>query len=393
MQTDELLVDRIGCVTVLTLNRPRQLNVLSLAVVKKLLEVYAGSEADPGVKAIVLQGSSEARVPCLCAGGDVKRIYEMRLDSKPEQHHETSYDALSFFAAEYVMNSFLSRLRTPHVALMDGIVMGGGCGISVNGKYRCATERTVLSMPECAIGLVPDVGGTYFLSNVCGEMGTMMALTGRRVNGRGAKDLGLATHTLASEDIPRVANELATALIDVDKVEAAEVVEQVLRRLETQLPESPDDVLPRRAEIDAWFVGDRVEDIVAALKDAAEGYGGRLAVELLEAIEAGSPTSLQVTLAMLRLARRAEPPPSLVSCLRTELCAVAGCLARGDFYEGVRALLVDKGKGPKPSWRVGRLEDVSAEDVDAHLAPETKEVGAVVAAFWEEANGDWTARL
>ena len=206
MQTDELLVDRIGCVTVLTLNRPRQLNVLSVAVVQKLLEVYAKSESDPGVKAIVVQGSSEARVPCLCAGGDVKRIYEMRLHSKPEQHHETSYDALSFFAVEYVMNSFLSRLSTPHVALMDGIVMGGGCGISVNGKYRCATERTVLSMPECAIGLVPDVGGTYFLSRVQGELGTMLALTGRRVNGRDAKDLGLATHTLASEDIPRVAN-------------------------------------------------------------------------------------------------------------------------------------------------------------------------------------------
>lgn len=386
MQTDELLVDRIGCVTVLTLNRPRQLNVLSLSMVRKLQEVYARSDADPEIKAIVVRGAGER--PCLCAGGDVKRIYEMRTHSKTDSFFA---DALSFFAAEYVMNSFLGRLTTPHVALMDGIVMGGGCGVSVNGSHRCATERTVLSMPECAIGLVPDVGGTHFLSKVQGELGTMLALTGRRLSGLDANVLGLATHTLASDDVPRVVNELATALADVNKSEAAGVVGNVLSRLETQLEAVPSDVAPRRAAIDGWFAGDSLEDIVAALTDATKGNEGDLAKELLEAIQAGSPTSLKVTLAMLR---RASSEPSLVSCLQTELCAVAGCLARADFYEGVRALLVDKGKGPKPAWRVGRLEEVSAEDVEAHLAPETEEVEVIVARFREEANsGDSTARL
>jgi enoyl-CoA hydratase/carnithine racemase len=282
-------------------------------------------------------------------------------------------------------------------------------------------------MPECSIGLVPDVGGTHFLSAMPGETGTCVALTGRRVGGADAKALGLATHVVRSGDVEQVIDSLVEALggCEVDEaggaLTAVDAVAGCLRGLERAAGAGAasagagagagvtalgaGDLASHRAVIERWFAADTVEDIVAALSSAAASTSAsssssssseqqqQLASELLSSIRASSPTSLKVTLAALRRAspRRTttgpglETPPqrplSLAECLRCELCMVAACLARDDFYEGVRAKLVDKGTGAPPPWRPGALAGVSAGDVRSFFAPETREVEAVVRRF------------
>ena len=164
------MVDAVGGVRVVTLHRPSKRNVLSRAMVADLLRVWRQFEASDDVKCVVLRGSGD--FPCLCAGGDVRAVHDLRPPpgEGDARRRAPPPGALEFFEREYEMNAFLATMRTPHVAIMDGIVMGGGCGVSIHGAFRVATERTVLSMPECAIGLVPDVGGTHFLARLPGAL-------------------------------------------------------------------------------------------------------------------------------------------------------------------------------------------------------------------------------
>ena len=394
MEEDTLVVERCGPVRVVTLNRPRQLNVLTQTIVDRLHSIYSEAEQDASIKCVVLKGSGRA----FCAGGDVRAVY----DTRPpfgDPRRRTHIEALEFFETEYEMIHLLStRLSktTPHVALMDGVVMGGGCGVSINGRFRIATERTVLAMPECAIGLVPDVGGTHFLSKLPGEVGTCMALTGRRVSGADAKALGLATHLVHSAALDGIVESLVDALeIGGESSSSLDaVVDACLRNLEGASASGAgatgaacaelgvEDLATNRALIDRWFAADAVEDIVASLASSSAAstshdQGRKLASELLSAMRASSPTSMKVTLAAMR-----SSPSSLAECLRSELCMVAACLARDDFYEGVRARLVDKGKGAPPAWQPGELAGVSAAEVSSDFfAPETGEVEAVVRRF------------
>lgn len=436
MEEALLVVESRGPVRVVTLNRPRQLNTLTRSMVGGLHELWSEWEANPSVKCVVLRGAGNGRA--LCAGGDVRSVHDMRPPPGDPRRARAPIDALDFFETEYKMNLFLNTMQTPHVALIDGITLGGGCGVSINGRFRVATERTAMGMPECGIGLVPDVGGTHFLSALPGEFGTCMALTGRRVGGADAKAMGLATHLVRSGDLDRVVDALAEALGDAagagDEARGGDrgtglvdAVDACLRGLEREAVTAAGgaaraagtgasgtgaglarvgdgDLTSHRALVHRWFAADTVEDIVAALSSSASSASAsssseqKLASELLCAMRTSSPTSLKVTLAALR---RASPksaagpdaqtvtPPrslSLAECLRAELCMVAACLARDDFYEGVRAKLVDKGKGPPPAWRPGELAAVSAEDVGAFFQPETEEVAAVVRRF-EEAVG------
>lgn len=383
---DSVVVEARGNVRVVTLNRPRQLNALTLDVVQRLSSLWAAYEADATVMCVVLRGSGRA----FCAGGDVRAVHAMRPPVGDPRRSAAPLDALEFFNLEYQMNRLLHDMTTPHVALMDGVVMGGGCGVSVNGRFRVATERTVLAMPECAIGLVPDVGGTHFLSELPGASGTCLALTGRQVSGTDAKALGLATHIVSSGDLDMAVDALAQSLAGVgDRNEAVRVVSACLSRFERVGDAlKVTDLAPNLALLDQWFAADTVENIVEALSASATGADDvserRLASECLASIQAASPTSLKVTLAALR---RVAPttsvnrPLPLTECLRTELCMVAACLAREDFYEGVRARLIDKGKGPPPRWEPGEIAGVSAREVEAFFEPETREVEAVVGRF------------
>lgn len=407
---DPLLVETRGPVRVVTLNNPRQLNVLTRPMVEGLHALYSRAEEDPNCLCVVLRGAGGGRA--LCAGGDVRAVHDMRPAPGDPQRAHAPIEALEFFEAEYEMDLFLSRMSTPHVALIDGVVMGGGCGVSINGRFRVATERTMLAMPECGIGLVPDVGGTHFLSKMPGEAGTCMALTGRRVRGADARALGLATHVVRSADLDDLVDSLAEVLGGAGEGGAMTLVDAVddcLRGWErwnaaTEL--GAGDLAAHRAIVERWFAADAVEDIVAALSSSASNSSSsssseqlqqqqqQLARELLAAMQASSPTSMKVTLAALRLASPrpattgpgletpSQPPPStLAECLRRELCMVAACLARDDFYEGVRARLVDKNKGAPPAWRPAELAGVTERDVRSFFAPETKEVEAVVGRF------------
>jgi enoyl-CoA hydratase/carnithine racemase len=406
---DDILVDAVSSVRVVTLNRPDKLNVLSDSMVTRLSELWAEWDADKDVKCIVLNGAGER--PCLCAGGDVKAVYDMRPPEVDPKRHKAPPLALEFFNREYQMNHQLANARTPHVAIMDGVVMGGGCGVSIHGAFRVATERTVLAMPECVIGLVPDVGATYFLSNLPGRVGHALALTGRRVGGYDAKKLGLATHAIGSSAVGKIVESLATAMertfsggettseLDRNAKDWANKVDEALRKLEKEtsgeVKETPNDLHPHLAVIDRWFVSDDVQEVDLTLNAAA--VGGRrererkVAKELLELMRAGCPASLRVTAAMLKRVRPpvdimnvsgGPPPPlDLARCLRMEFRAVAECISRDDFYEGVKARLVDKGKGDPPAWSPESVEEVGHEDVETFFEPGSREVEEVIARF------------
>ena len=353
MEAGELVVDAVGGVRVVTLHRPSKRNVLSRAMVADLLRVWRQFEASDDVKCVVLRGSGD--FPCLCAGGDVRAVHDLRPPpgEGDARRRAPPPGALEFFEREYEMNAFLAAMRTPHVAIMDGIVMGGGCGVSIHGAFRVATERTVLSMPECAIGLVPDVGGTHFLARLPGETGTRLALTGARVGGADALATGLATHVVPSSDVPKLVDILDSSTRHAASADAAR--DAVAAALAATQRASASAVAAlnlgpgasRRADDDEWFAGDTIDEIRDALARAA-GEGNARARESLAAMDDASPSSLVTTLALLRRSRASRA--GLRECLREELRAVAACLSRDDFYEGVRAKLVDKGRGAGPKW-------------------------------------------
>ena len=373
MEAGELVVDAVGGVRVVTLHRPSKRNVLSRAMVADLLRVWRQFEASDDVKCVVLRGSGD--FPCLCAGGDVRAVHDLRPPpgEGDARRRAPPPGALEFFEREYEMNAFLAAMRTPHVAIMDGIVMGGGCGVSIHGAFRVATERTVLSMPECAIGLVPDVGGTHFLARLPGETGTRLALTGARVGGADALATGLATHVVPSSDVPKLVDILDSSTRHAASADAAR--DAVAAALAATQRDSASAVAAlnlgpgasRRADDDEWFAGDTIDEIRDALA-RARGEGNARARESLAAMDDASPSSLVTTLALLRRSRASRA--GLRECLREELRAVAACLSRDDFYEGVRAKLVDKGRGAGPKWAppVDHSSAAPGEDADAAVA-------------------------
>ena len=437
--TPELLVEAAGSVRVVTLNRPAKLNVLSLEMVDGLHALWSSWAADPEVLCVVLRGASGAR-PCLCAGGDVRAVHDARPPpGDPLRGSDTFLaSALEFFEREYAMNALLAESPLAHVAVMDGIVMGGGCGVSVHGAFRVATERTALAMPETLIGFVPDVGGTKFLVDAPGELGTLLALTGHTIDGEDAKACGLATHVVDAATLPALVPELVKALEplarcgernrsdvgerthhpsdDEDDVDdddddardprreaARDAVRAVLsrlesasdatrRRLKVDVDESESErhaaddasrsratngnvknrtLRARRADVDVWFGGADASSIESRLSRAvAADPRDALAAECLAALRAASPASVAVALAMVRAARREKR--TLRECLAAELRAAAARLAGEDFFEGVRAKLVDKGRGEAPRWEPlddeRRLRGVLEAHADETLA-------------------------
>ena len=275
MEAGELVVDAVGGVRVVTLHRPSKRNVLSRAMVADLLRVWRQFEASDDVKCVVLRGSGD--FPCLCAGGDVRAVHDLRPPpgEGDARRRAPPPGALEFFEREYEMNAFLAAMRTPHVAIMDGIVMGGGCGVSIHGAFRVATERTVLSMPECAIGLVPDVGGTHFLARLPGETGTRLALTGARVGGADALATGLATHVVPSSDVPKLVDILDSSTRHAASADAARDAAAAALAATQRASASAVAALnlgpgaSRRADDDEWFAGDTIDEIRDALARAA----------------------------------------------------------------------------------------------------------------------------
>ncbi len=313
------------------------MNALNSAMVEAMHGALTAWKSDDQVRFVLVDGAGERG---LCAGGDIRALYNSIVAQQPEL-------ATDFFRKEYQLNYDISCYPKPYVVLMDGIVMGGGIGVSSHGSHRVVTERSQLAMPETAIGFIPDVGGTHLLGSAPGELGTWMGLTGGRIGAADAIECGLADLAVRGEDLPRLTLELE-ACADVSAVETC------LHSYATQPSAGMSE--ERRAWIDACFAADTVEEIVAALllQPAAEA---RATAEELAKM---SPTSLKLT---LRLLRNARVVADLATSLDQEFRLAQACAKGHDLVEGIRAAIVDKDRNPR--WSPATLEEVTPQAVDA----------------------------
>jgi enoyl-CoA hydratase len=342
----DLIARREGFAGIVRLNRPKAINAVTLEMFRDIDKALDRFEADPEVAVILLEGAGERG---LCAGGDIRALWE---SSKVKGDL-----GKILWREEYILNDRIARFPKPYVAFMDGIVMGGGVGLSAHSAHRVVTEKTKLAMPEVGLGFFPDVGGTWLLSHSPGEIGTYFGLTGQTMNGPDAIYARFADAVVPSGTLAA----LREALTKVRPGTTSSDVKTLIDGFATGAASGP--VAANQAKIDAWFGHDRMEDIVAAL----QRDGSELAQSTLKTLNEKSPRGMVVTLKLLRLARASS---SLEECLVREYRAALEVFASDDFREGVRAAVIDKDRSPK--WSPPRIEDVTPEMV----APYFAEIGA-----------------
>lgn len=346
VEEGDLIVRREGAAGVIRLNRPKAINAMTLEMSIGIDAALDKFEADPEIAVIVLEGAGERG---LCAGGDIRGLWE--------SSREGGDLGARFWRQEYVMNARIAKYPKPYVAFMDGLVMGGGVGLSGHASHRVATDRTRLAMPEVGLGFFPDVGGTWLLSRSPGEIGTYFGLTGQTMNGPDAIHAKFADAVVPAAKWP----ELREALTKVRQGATASDVTNLINGFATGETAGP--VAAKEPVIDALFGFDRMEDIFAALKRD----GSEFALATLKTLNEKSPRGMVVTLKLLRLARSAS---SLEECLVREYRAALEVFRSDDFREGVRAAVIDKDRNP--SWSPPRIEDVTPQ----MLAPYLAEIGA-----------------
>jgi enoyl-CoA hydratase len=340
MSDDEILLERKGALGIVTLNRPQVLNTLSLAMYRRYDPALIAWEGDPDVRAVLVRGAGER---AFCAGGDVVAVYRARAHPPGPGDYKAE-----FFGEEYRLIRRIHRLPKPAIAFMDGVTMGGGVGVSVNGRFRVATERTLIAMPEVQIGLFPDVGASRFLTLCPGRIGLYLALTGKRIGAADAIYCGFATHYMPRERLADLTEALAHPAADIAAALGARAADP-----------GPAPLAALRPAIDRCFAGASVEAIVAAL----EREDAPWATEAREAIARASPLSLKITFHQLALGQGMD----VEAALTLEYRLTQHCMAGEDFYEGIRALLVDKDKNPR--WQHRALAEVSAAEVERYFAP------------------------
>jgi enoyl-CoA hydratase len=342
----DLIARREGAAGVIRLNRPKAINAVTLEMFRDIDQALDAFEADPAVGVILLEGAGERG---LCAGGDIRALYE---DSKVKGDL-----GKILWREEYILNARIAKFPKPYVSFMDGIVMGGGVGLSAHSSHRVVTERTKLAMPEVGLGFFPDVGGTWLLARSPGEVGTYFGLTGQTMNGPDAVYAGFADAVVPSGKLAALREALTKLRPGVTAAEVKAVIDGFAAG-ETSGP-----VAAIEPQIDRWFAHDRMQDIVAALQaDSSE-----LAQATLKTLNEKSPRGMVVALKLMRLARASS---SLEQCLVREYRAALEVFASDDFREGVRAAVIDKDRNPK--WSPPRIEDVTPEMV----APYFAEIGA-----------------
>jgi enoyl-CoA hydratase/carnithine racemase len=339
----EILFERRGAAGLVTLNRPAALNAVSHAMVLSLRARLDDWANDPAITRVVVTAAGER---AFSVGGDIRALYDL---GKAGKHDEM----LQFWRDEYPLNVAIKNYRKPYVALIDGMVMGGGVGVSLHGSHRVAGDRFQFAMPEVGIGFFPDVGATWFLPRLPGELGTYCALTGERFNAADGCGAGLATHRIPSGRFGALLDGLSgTASVDAVLAAFAE-------------PAGKGPVLAQRASIDRLFVGASVEDILAALEREAKSGSAdaEWAAKTTATMRAKSPLSLKIALAQVRRGKNWD----FETCMRAEFRIVSRVSQGHDFYEGVRAVIVDKDNAPR--WQPATLAAVSEADVERHFAP------------------------
>jgi len=335
--TSDILFARRGAAGIVTLNRAQALNAVTHEMVRALRVTLDAWARDGAVTRVIITAAGER---AFSAGGDIRALYETGRAGRQEE-------ALTFWRDEYPLNVLIKRYPKPYVALIDGIVMGGGVGVSVNGSHRVAGDRFQFAMPEVGIGFFPDVGATWFLPRLPGELGTWCALTGDRLRTADAVAAGVATHHVRSDRFADLTDALC-GNVPVDAILAAFAE-----------PAGEGAVLTQRTAIDRLFTGARVEDILARL----DADGTEWATQTATTMRAKSPTSLKIALAQVRRGRAW----SFEECMIHEFRIVSRIVYGHDFYEGVRAVIVDKDNAPR--WSPAGLDAVAGDAIERHFAP------------------------
>ena len=337
----EIIFETRGRVGLITLNRPKALNALTLPMIEAMHAQLRAWETDDAVTRIVVRGAGGR---AFCAGGDIRRIYELGKAGRTEE-------TLDFWQGEYRLDAYVKRYPKPYVALIEGVVMGGGVGISLHGEYRVASENYLFAMPETGIGYFPDVGMTYALPRLPGRAGTYLAVTGARIGAADALDVGIATHFARAEDFDAIVDGLAhgTGIAQVLRAHAAD-------------PPEPGPLVTERGLIDECFSAETLHDVLGRL-DVAASSGSSFAAETAALIRSRSPTSVLIAFEQMRRG----PGLSFAEAMLTEYRLCTRVTHGPDFHEGVRAVIVDK--DGKPAWKPASIEAVDPASIAAAFAP------------------------
>lgn len=333
---DEIRFEHIGRAGVVTLTRPQALNALTHKMVKALAKALHEWERDSSIEVVLVKAEGRA----FSAGGDIVQVYNAGRAGNPH---------VDFFADEYRLNAQIARFKKPYVALIDGIVMGGGVGISAHGSHRVMTENAQFAMPEVGIGFFPDVGASHVLPDLGGSFGFYLALTGNRIKQGDALWSGLATHTIKAVD----------QIGFIERLTEVGDAESVLRGFFVSAKRETDR--PTLEAIARHFSQSSLKDILESLESAAAD--DPFAAATLATILTRSPTSLNVAFREISLGQTL----SMDECMRMEFRILTRMLSGVDFYEGVRAALIDK--DGKPKWHPASLAEIQDADVDVYFAP------------------------
>jgi enoyl-CoA hydratase len=336
----ELLLETRGRIGLITLNKPKALNALSMTMVERMHPQIVKWAKDDAIGAVVIQGAGEK---AFCAGGDIRDMYRNR---------GTDFGAV-YYAAEYLLNVGIHTFPKPFIALMDGVTMGGGAGVSIHGSHRVVTERTMFAMPETGIGLFPDIGASWFLSCCPGQIGMYLGLTGHRMRAADCLYAGIGDFYIESICQVKLLAALSGA-IEIDELS----VNKVLKFFATDPGVSP--LAEHREAIDRCFAGNSVSAILESLESEDTDW----AREQLAILAYKSPTALKLTYRQLRVGPGVE---SIADVMRMEYRMAVRIYRGDDLFEGIRAVVIDKDGAPK--WQPDSLDTVSDADIDEYFMP------------------------
>lgn len=330
------------------LNRPKKMNTLNYETIRRMYEKLKTYESDPTIKIVILKAYGKA----FCAGGDVTSAVNLAAFG------HWSF-VMSFYCKQFSLDYLLATYKKPMLAILDGSVMGGGVGISIHSTFRIVTENTIFAMPEASIGLFPDVGASYFLSRLPGFFGEYIGLTGVRLDGAEMLALGLGTHFIPSKNLQSMEKAIEKMVATSDAISVA-TMSMVINKFAQEVNVKPDSVTHRLKMINQCFSGETCEEILSSLERLSMQVEEKWINHAITSMKTASPICLKIFLKTIREGRSTQ----IEQCLGNEYIALSHILRKtisNDFYEGARAMLIEKDK--KPQWGPSKLEKVSDQMV------------------------------